>query len=75
MAEEHAMEVRWSGDAVLGNLMAEAARERGFPTDVEATNGTVVIVVKVNDSDLQSMRDRVDELLVAFSALEEAHEG
>ena len=55
--------------------MAEAARERGFPTDVEASNGTVVIVVKVNDSDLQSMRDRVDELLVAFSALEEAHEG
>ena len=34
MAEEHAMEVRWSGDAVLGNLMAEAARQRGFPTDV-----------------------------------------
>jgi hypothetical protein len=29
----------------------------------------------VGDNDLQTLRDRVDELLVAFSTLEEAHNG
>ena len=75
MAEEHTMEVRWSGDVPLGNAMADAARERGFPAELETVDGHAVLAINVVDSDLQSLRDRVDELLVVLSALEEAHQG
>ena len=59
----------------LATLWPKRPVSEGFQPTSRSSNGTVVIVVKVNDNDLQSMRDRVDELLVAFSALEEAHEG
>lgn len=75
MAEEHTMEVRWSGDVSLGNAMADAARERGFPVEMETLDGRAVLAINVVDHDLQSLRDRVDELLVVLSALEEAHQG
>ena len=75
MAEEHTMEVRWSGDVSLGNAMADAARERGFPVEMETLDGRAVLAINVVDRDLQSLRDRVDELLVVLSALEEAHQG
>ena len=69
------MEVRWSGDVSLGNAMADAARERGFPAEMETSDGRAVLAINVVDRDLQSLRDRVDELLVVLSALEEAHQG
>ena len=69
------MEVRWSGDVSLGNAMADAARERGFPVEMETLDGRAVLAINVVDRDLQSLRDRVDELLVVLSALEEAHQG
>ena len=69
------MEVRWSGDVPLGNAMADAARDHGFPAEMETLDGRAVLAIKVVDSDLQSLRDRVDELLVVLSALEEAHQG
>mgnify|MGYP004027586083 FL=1 len=75
MAEEHTMEVRWSGDVPLGNAMADAARQRGLPAEMETVDGHAVLAINVVDSDLQSLRDRVDELLVVLSALEEAHQG
>jgi hypothetical protein len=37
--------------------------------------GEVALTVEVVDHDLQALRDRVDALLVAFSALEEQHNG
>ena len=69
------MEVRWSGDVSLGNAMADAARERGFPAEMETLDGRAVLAINVVDRNLQSLRDRVDELLVVLSALEEAHQG
>ena len=69
------MEVRWSGDVSLGNAMADAARERGYPAEMETLDGRAVLAINVVDRDLQSLRDRVDELLVVLSALEEAHLG
>ena len=69
------MEVRWSGGVPLGNAMADAARERGFPAEMETLDGRAVLTINVVDRDLQSLRDRVDELLVVLSALEEAHQG
>ena len=42
MAEEHTMEVRWSGDVPLGNAMADAARERGFPAEMETVDLSLI---------------------------------
>jgi len=75
MTEEHVMEVRWSGSKVLGEAMAEAARAQGYKPVLEDEGGEATLMVKVVDNDLQTLRDRVDELLVAFSTLEEAHNG
>ena len=75
MTEEHAMEVRWSGDEVLGSAMAEAAKLQGYEPTLSPAEDGVSLSVSVSDNDLQALRDRVDELLVAFSALEEEHNG
>ena len=75
MTEEHVMEVRWSGSTSLGTAMAEAARAQGYEPVLEAEGAESTLTVNVADNDLQSLRDRVDELLVAFSTLEEAHNG
>ena len=75
MTEEHMMEVRWSASKALGAAMAEAAQAQGYEPVLEAEGPESTLTVNVADNDLQSLRDRVDELLVAFSALEEAHNG
>ena len=75
MTEEHVMEVRWSGSKTLGAAMAEAAQAQGYEPVLEAEGAESTLTVKVADNDLQTLRDRVDELLVAFSTLEEAHNG
>ena len=55
--------------------MAEAAKQHGHEAVQEINDGQATLTVKVDDNDLQALRDRVDELLVAFSALEETHNG
>ena len=75
MTEQHEMEVRWSGDSGLGEVMVAAAKEQGFEVRLLAADAEVELLVKVVDHDLQALRDRVDHLLVTLSALEEAHNG
>ena len=75
MTEQHEMEVRWSGDSGLGEVMVAAAKEQGFEARLLAADAGVELLVKVVDHDLQALRDRVDHLLVTLSALEEAHNG
>lgn len=75
MTEAHTMTVRWAGDEVLANALVAAAREQGHEALVAEDERGVSLTVEVTDSDLQNLRDRVDALLVAFSALEEQHTG
>ena len=75
MTEQHEMEVLWSGDSALGEAMVAAAKEQGGEAVLQAVDAGVELLVKVVDHDLQALRDRVDDLLVTFSALEEAHNG
>ena len=75
MSEAHTMTVRWTGDGVLAEAMAAAASEQGHSPSLSQQAEGTVLMVEVMDSDLQSLRDRVDALLVAFSALEEQHNG
>lgn len=75
MTEQHVMEVRWSGAEALGSAMAEVAKQHGLQPLLELSGKETTLTVKVDSSDLQALRDRVDELLVAFSILEESHNG
>ena len=75
MTEVHVMTVRWSGDASLAQALAAAAREQGHEATLEQGDNEAVLRVEVEENDLQLLRDRVDALLVAFSTLEEQHNG
>jgi len=75
MSEAHTMTVRWTGDGVLAEAMAAAASEQGHSPSLSQEEEGAALVVVVVDNDLQALRDRVDALLVAFSALEEQHNG
>ena len=75
MTEVHVMTVRWSGDATLAEALAAAASEQGHEATLEQDDNEAVLRVEVEENDLQLLRDRVDALLVAFSALEEQHNG
>ena len=75
MTEQHEMEVQWSGDSSLGEALIAGAKEHGHEPSSQATEAGVEFIITIVDEDLQSLRDRVDELLVILSALEEAHQG
>ncbi|MEL0331083.1 MAG: hypothetical protein VW982_02575 [Candidatus Poseidoniales archaeon] len=75
MTEAHVMTVRWSGDASLAKALAAAASEHGHAPLLEQVDDETTLSVEVQERDLQALRDRVDALLVAFSALEEEHNG
>ncbi len=75
MSEGHTMTVHWTGDGVLAEAMAAAANEQGHSPSLSQEGEGTTLVVEVVDNDLQALRDRVDALLVAFSALEEQHNG
>jgi hypothetical protein len=75
MTEAHIMTVRWTGDGVLAEAMAAAASEQGHAPVLSEEEGGAKLFVEVMDDDLQALRDRVDALLVAFSTLEEQHNG
>ena len=75
MAEIHTMTVRWSGDGALAEAMAACAAELGHAPSLTQDEASHTLTVEVVDADLQALRDRVDDLLVAMSALEEQHKG
>lgn len=73
MTEEHVMEVRWSGETALAERMASAIVEHGHEPKIDTSNGVSSLKLVLYDDDLQSLRDRVDALLVVLSAIEDAH--
>ena len=73
MTEEHVMEVKWSGEAALAERMVSAIVEHGHEPQIDTSNGVSSLKLVLHDDDLQSLRDRVDALLVVLSAIEDAH--
>ena len=67
------MEVRWSGETALAERMASAIVEHGHEPKIDTSNGVSSLKLVLYDDDLQSLRDRVDALLVVLSAIEDAH--
>ena len=71
MSELHQATIEWSGDAVLGTtLLAEASRP-GCNAKLTESEGISHLTIIVEDSSIQNLRDRVDELMVALSDIEE----
>ena len=75
MPEQHEMKVQWSGNSALGEALIAGAKEHGHEPTLQASEADIKFVITIVDEDLQSLRDRVNQLLVTLSALEEAHNG
>jgi hypothetical protein len=72
MTEVHALEVRWSGPLATVDVLKAAAEGHGAEVTVETASNQATLRISITDDDLQSLRDRVDALLVVLSAAEEA---
>lgn len=75
MTEEHVMDVRWSGDGVVAEALKAAAEALAHEATLQTDEGVTSLHITVTDSDLQSLRDRVDALLVALGDVEDRHNG
>ena len=73
MVESYTATIQWSGDAVLGTVLLAAASRPGCSAKLTEGDGVVELEIVVQDSSIQSLRDRVDELMVALADIEESH--
>ena len=72
MVESYTATIQWSGDAALGTVLLTAASRPGCSAKLTESDGISELEVVVEDSSIQSLRDRVDELMVALSDIEES---
>ena len=73
MVESYTATIQWSGDAVLGTVLLAAASRPGCSAKLTESDGVVELEIVVQDSSIQSLRGRVDELMVALADIEESH--
>tara|TARA_B000000609_G_scaffold104713_1_gene80477 strand:- start:1721 stop:1987 length:267 start_codon:yes stop_codon:yes gene_type:complete len=71
MAESYRATVEWSGDSNLGAELLAAASMHGYETEIHEVDKNVKLIISVNHSTLQGLRDSVDELLIKMSKIEE----
>jgi hypothetical protein len=74
MVESYQATIQWSGPASLGTTFLAAASKPGCSAKLNEKDGVANLVVIVEDTSIQSLRDRVDELLVALSDIEDNFE-
>ena len=72
MAEEHTMVLRWSGHAAQAAAFLKVATEHGATVTGETKGDEIHLEVAMSSDDLQALRDSVDALLVAFTAVEDS---
>ena len=72
MVESYTATIQWSGDAALGTVLLTAASRPGCCAKLTESDGIAELEVVVEDSSIQSLRDRVDELMVALADIEES---
>ena len=73
MVESYTATIQWSGNAALGTVLLAAASRPGCSAKLTESDGVAELKVVVEDSSIQSLRDRVDELMVALSDIEESN--
>ena len=71
MVESYQATIEWSGPVSLATTFLAAASRPGCSAKLNETGSQATLVVVVEDSSIQSLRDRVDDLLIALADIEE----
>ena len=71
MVESYQATIEWSGPVSLGTTLLAAASRPGCSAKLNEENGKANLIVVVENSSLQALRDNVDDLLIAMSDIEE----
>ena len=71
MVESYQATIQWSGSRSLATTFLAAASRPGCSAKLTENGSQATLVVIVEDSSIQSLRNRVDDLLVALSDIEE----
>ena len=74
MVESYTATIQWSGGAALGTVLLAAASRPGCSAKLTETDGVAELKIVVQDSSIQSLRDKVDELMIALSDVEESQQ-
>ena len=74
MVESYRATIEWVGPAKLGTILLSAASRPGCSANLIETEEEAKLVVIVEDSSIQSLRDAVDELMNALADIEESHQ-
>ena len=71
MVESYRATIEWVGKVALGTILLAAASRPGCSANLTETGDEAKLVIIVEDDSIQSLRDRVDELMLALSDIEE----
>jgi len=71
MVESYRATIEWVGKATLGTILLAAASRPGCSANLTETGYEAKLVIVVQDDSIQNLRDRVDELMIALSDIEE----
>ena len=71
MVESYRATIEWVGPAKLGTILLSAASRHGCSANLIETGEEVRLIVTVEDDSIQSLRDTVDELMIALADIEE----
>ena len=71
MVESYRATIEWVGKATLGTILLAAASRPGCSANLTQTGDETKLVIIVQDDSIQSLRDRVDDLMIALSDIEE----
>ena len=74
MVESYRATIEWVGPAKLGTILLSVASRPECSANLVETEEEVKLVVIVEDSSIQSLRDAVDELMIALADIEENHQ-
>ena len=71
MGEMHHATIEWQGDVALATAFLAAASRPNCKAQMNEEGGVAKLEITVSNSDLQTLRDIVDELLIALADIEE----
>ena len=71
MGELHEATIEWVGDTDAASLFIAAAQAFDCETHCVHEGGEATLTVKIQNVNLQDLRDSVDSLLIQFAEIEE----
>jgi len=74
MVESYRATIEWAGEAALGTILLAAASRPGCSANLTEDGHESKLVIVVQDESIQSLRDRIDDLMVTLSDIEENHQ-